>query len=161
MGGVYNLYQEDGITLGTKRRVDVLALDFNLSVPKIGTYIVGEIAQVMVDVPASYSQQFGEKQFGGFVDIVQPVIRRKIFGWENAVINAALRVEYTDWNVGTFRETGGNISDDIFAICPAVSFRPTGSTVLRLNYRYEWQTDLLGNPAARTAAIQFGVASYF
>jgi hypothetical protein len=77
------------------------------------------------------------------------------------VINVALRLEYTDWNIGTFRETDGNISDHIYAICPAISWRPGGSTVVRLNYRYEWQTDLLGNPAARTAALQFGVASYF
>lgn len=161
MGGYYNLFQVDGLTLDSKRRVDVLAFDFNATIPKCGTTFVGEIAQVMVQVPETYSQTFGEKQFGGFLDIVQPIVRRKIFGWEKSVINAAVRLEYTDWNIGEFRETDGNISDHIYAICPAISWRPSGSTVLRFNYRYEWQTDLLGNPAARTAAIQFGVASYF
>lgn len=161
MGGVYNLFSEDGLDLAAKKRVDVLAFDFNATIPKIGTTVIGEIAQVMVDVPETYSQTFGEKQFGGFVDIIQPIIKRKIFSWEKSVINAGVRLEYTDWNIGTFRETGGNISDHIYAISPTISWRPTGSTVLRFNYRYEWQTDLLGNPAARTAAIQFGVASYF
>jgi hypothetical protein len=161
MGGTYNLFQEDGLTLDSKRRVDVLAFDFNASIPKFGTTFVGEIAQVMVQVPETYSQTFGEKQLGGFLDIVQPIVKKKILGYEKSVINVALRLEYTDWNIGTFRETDGNISDHIYAICPAISWRPGGSTVVRLNYRYEWQTDLLGNPAARTAALQFGVASYF
>ncbi len=161
MGGVYNRFQEDGLIVDSRRRVNVVAFDFNASIPKAGTAITGEVAQVMVDVSEFYSQTYGEKQFGGFIDIVQPIVKRKMFGWEKSVINAALRLEYTDWNVGTFRETGGNIADHVYAISPAISWRPSGSTVLRFNYRYEWRTDLLGNPAARTAAIQFGVASYF
>lgn len=161
MGGVYNKFQEDGLMLDEKRRVDVFAVDFNTALPKIGTTIIAEVAQVFVNVPSSYSQQFGSRQLGGFVDIVQPIVKRKMFGWERAIINAAVRLEYVDWNKGTFRETGGNISDHIYAITPAISFRPSGTVVMRLNYRYEWQTDLLGNPAARTAALQFGVAAYF
>jgi hypothetical protein len=161
MGGVYNKFQEDGIILAPRRRVDVIAFDFTTTVPKLNTTITGEVAQVIVEVPPTYSQQFGSKQFGGYVDIIQPILQRTMLGWENAKLSTGIRLEYIDWNVGTFNETGGNISDHIYAVCPTVSFRPSGSTVLRLNYRYEWQTDLLGNPAARTAAIQFGVASYF
>ncbi len=77
------------------------------------------------------------------------------------MVNAAFRVEYVDWNKGKFRSTGGNISDEIFSIVPAISWRPVGQTVLRLNYRYNWQKDLLGNPAAKTAGIQFGFSTYF
>jgi hypothetical protein len=84
-----------------------------------------------------------------------------MFGFEKASFNAALRVEYVDWNIGTFNETGQNISDDVFSIVPAISFRTSQQTVLRLNYRYQWQTDILGNPASKTAAIQFGISSYF
>jgi nitrite reductase/ring-hydroxylating ferredoxin subunit len=160
MGGIYNKFSEDGIMLDEKRRVDVFAVDFNSTLPT-RTYINGELVMAMVEVPSSYSQQFGNKQQGGFVDIVQPVIRRKILGWENSTINLALRTEYVDYNVGTFKETGDNISDHIFAVVPGISFRPSQQTVIRFNYRYHLQTDLLGNPAARTGGIQFGFSTYF
>jgi hypothetical protein len=84
-----------------------------------------------------------------------------MMGFENAVLNAALRLEYVDWNKGKFTSTGGNISDDIFSIVPAISWRPTAQTVIRCNYRYTWQKDLLGNPPARLAGFQIGFSSYF
>lgn len=161
MGGIYNTYQDDGILLDDKRRLDVLAIDFNTTLPGINTYITTEWAWVMVDVPQTFSQQFGSRQRGGFMDIVQPVLKREMFGFENAVLNVACRVEYTDWNAGRFRETGGNIGDDFWAISPAISFRPTAQTVIRLNYRRIRQTDILGNPPARASGIQFGISSYF
>src|SRR6202008_658319 len=73
MGGVYNKFQEDGLTLDEKRRVDVFAIDFNTTLAKVHTYINGEWAWVNVNVPETYTEQFGRKQQGGFLDIVQPV----------------------------------------------------------------------------------------
>lgn len=161
MGGVYNKFQEDGFVLDKKRRVDTWAIDFNTTLPKIKTYIVTEWAFVKVDVPDTYTQQYGSRQAGGFIDLVQPAIRKNMFGFEKSVINAVCRLEYVDWNVGTFNETGGNISEDFVSIVPGLSWRPTSQTVLRLNYRYNWQTDLLGNPPSQTAGFQFGFSSYF
>jgi hypothetical protein len=161
MGGVYNKFQDDGLTFDIKRRVDVLALDYNKTFSTTGTYLNAEWAFVFVDVPETYTQQFGSRQSGGFVDIVQPILKRTIFGFEKSVVNAVCRLEYVDWNVGTFQETGANISDHIKSIVGGLSWRPTQQTVLRLNYRYNWQTDLLGNPAAKTAGFQFGFSSYF
>jgi len=161
MGGIYNTHTEDGLILENKRRLDVWAVDFNTTLPLTKTYLVGEYAWIWVDVPSSYSQQFGNRQHGGFIDIVQPVFTRTILGFNNATLNIACRLEYVDWNVGSFRETGENISDDIWAIVPAVSFRPTAQTVIRLNYRMMKQQDILGNPPAAIAGIQFGVSSYF
>lgn len=161
MGGVYNKFEEDGLELDKRRRVDLLAIDFNTTIPKINTYINAEWVWAMVDVSQTYTQQFGNRQQGGFIDIVQPVIKRKILGWKNSTFNVALRTEYADFNVGTFKETGGNISDQVVAIVPGISFRPSQQTVIRFNYRYHWQTDILGNPASRTAGYQFGFSTYF
>lgn len=160
MGDVYNKYEEDGLILDEKRRLDVVAVDFNTSVIK-RLNITGEWVWVFIDVPDSYSQQFGTQQQGGFVDIVYAVVKRKMMGWDNASLNLALRLEHVDYNVGSFNETGGDIHDDIQAIVPAISFRPSSQTVIRANYRYMWETDLLGNPAARTAGFQVGISSYF
>jgi len=161
MGGVYNKYQDDGIVIDQKRRVKIFALDYNTTLPKIKTFITSELAWINVDVPSTYGQQFGNKQFGGFMDIVQPLLKKNILGWENAVLNLACRLEYVDWNVGRFNETGENIGDEIWSVMPAISFRPTAQTVFRLNYRFQKQRDILGNPPATTDGFSLGVSTYF
>lgn len=161
MGGVYNKFESDGITLDAKRRVDTWAVDFNTTIRSTGTYIFTEWAFVHVDVPDTYTQQYGEGQVGGFMDIVQPIVRKSIFGFERSVINASTRLEYTDWNTGTFAENGEAIGDDFFSVVGSLSWRPHPTTVIRLNYRYNWQRDLFGNPPARTAGFQFGFSTYF
>ncbi len=161
MGGIYNTYEKDGLILDEKRRLNVYAIDFNTTIPVTKTFIIGEWAWINIDVPGTFSQQFGDQQKGGFVDFVQPILTGDLFGFNNASFNVAMRLEYVDWNDGTFRETGGNIGDEIWAIVPAISFRPTAQTVIRLNYRFMEQTDILGNPPAKISGIQFGVSSYF
>lgn len=161
MGGVYNKFEEDGVTLDIQRRVDVFAFDFSASIKKTGTYFVGEYAFILVNVPDTYTQQYGNKQQGFFLDIVQPIIRKEIFDWENASLNIAARLDYVDWNKGTFNETKTAIGDQIWAITPAISFRPSSQTVFRLNYRYAWQKDLINNPPGLTASWMFGFSTYF
>jgi hypothetical protein len=161
MGGVYNKFQDDGLQLDEKRRVDVFAVDFNSTIGKTKTFLTGEWAWIKVNVPSTFTQQYGHKQQGGFLDIVQPVIKKKMLGWNDAVLNIACRFEYVDWNVGKFASTGGNISEHLWSIMPAISFRPTSQTVFRFNYRYQQQTDLLGNPPAVTGGFNLGISTYF
>jgi hypothetical protein len=161
MGGAYNKFEEDGLVLDKKRNVNVYAVDFNTNLSRINTVINGEWAWVNVDVPSTYTEQFGSKQQGGFLDIVQPIIKKPWFGFENSVLNAAVRLEYVDWNKGKFKSTGDNISDHMYSVIPAISWRPTAQTVLRFNYRYNWQKDLLGNPPSKLAGFQFGLSTYF
>jgi hypothetical protein len=161
MNGVFNKFEEDGMVLDEKRRVHVFALDFNTTIPKTKTFITTEWAWISVDIPETYSQQYGNNQYGGFMDIVQPILTRSILGWENASINIACRLEYVDWNVGHFNETGGNIAEDFWSITPAISFRPTKETVFRFNYLFQKQTDILGNPPATTTGFNLGISTYF
>jgi hypothetical protein len=161
MGGVYNKFEEDGITLDKKRRLDVFAVDFNTTIKKTGTKIIGEYSFISIDIPETYTQQYGNKQQGFFIDIVQPILKRKILDWKKASLNVAFRLDYTDWNLGTFNETNTNIGEDIWAITPAISFRPSSQTVFRLNYRYHWQTDILNNPPALGASWLVGFSTYF
>tara|TARA_R110002049_G_scaffold239599_1_gene412937 strand:+ start:5426 stop:6649 length:1224 start_codon:yes stop_codon:yes gene_type:complete len=161
MGGIYNTFEDDGIELDKKRRVNLYAIDYNNTLPKLNTYITGEWAWVQVDIPNTYTQQYGSKQHGGFLDIVQPVLKQKMLGWDNATLNLACRFEYVDWNVGTFNETGDEIGDEIWGIMPAISFRPSPQTIFRLNYRIQRQKDILNNDPARTGGFIFGISSYF
>lgn len=161
MGGVYNKFQDDGIQIDDKRRVDVLAIDFNSTLPKLKTFITGEWAWIKVNVPATFTQQFGNRQHGGFIDIVQPILKKRIMVWDKATINIACRLEYVDWNVGKFTSTGENIAEDYRAVITAISFRPTAQTVFRLNYRYQQQRDILGNAPAKTGGFSLGLSTYF
>jgi hypothetical protein len=161
MGGVYNKYTDDGVMLDDERRVDVFAVDLRTSIKPLGTLIIAEAAVVFVDVPVTFTQQYGSEQRGAFIDVVQPIRKGKVLDWDNSVVNIAARLDYVDWNVGQFNETGTEIGDEVFAITPAISFRPTNDTVFRLNYRYQWQEDILSNPAALTATWMFGFSTYF
>ncbi len=161
MGGIYNKWQKDGFTLDSKRSINVLSLDFNTSLFDDKLNILGELAKVFVEVPSTYVQNYGSQQFGFFVDIVGTILQSPILSWKKAKLNLGLRLEYADYNQGTFKETGGNIADDVWAIVSSIAFRPVGSSVLRLNYRFERRRDLLGNPTEKTAVFQLGFSTYF
>ncbi|MBB1642696.1 hypothetical protein [Sphingobacterium sp. UME9] len=161
MEGAYNKYRDDGNTIDDRRTLNIFALDFNTTVPHLETFVTGEWAWVHVDVPRNYTQQYGNRQYGGFVDIVQPVLKRKMLGWENATINLACRLEFVDWNVGRFNETGEKIGDQTWSMMGAISFRPNAQTVLRLNYRHQQTRDLLNNAPTLMGGLSFGISTYF
>lgn len=161
MGGAYSSHQADGLDLDDKRNVNVFAIDFNTTLPRFNTFITGEWAWVKVDVPTTYTQQYGQNQRGGFIDIVQPVVRGRILGWDNASLNLAARLEYVDWNVAKFKETGDNVGDDTKSIMGALSFRPNTQTVLRLNYRHQRTRDVFANPPVLLGGFSFGLSTYF
>ncbi len=161
MGGTYNKFEDDGEEVEDQAQLDVFAIDWNTTIKATGTYIVGEAAWILAETPDTYTQQYGNKQRGVFMDIVQPVYRSKIFEWEDATFNVAARFDYVDWNVGKFAETGTKIGDHILAVTPGISFRPTPKTVFRINYRYEWETDILNNPPVKAATWYMGFSTYF
>ncbi len=161
MGGAYNNYSDDGLDLEERKTLNVFAVDFNTTLPGIGTFVTTEWAWINIEMPDNYTQQYGNKQMGGFVDVVQPIIRRKMLGWENATINLACRLDYVDWNVGEFRQTGTDIGEETWSIMGGLSFRPTPQTVLRLNYRHQSITDILNNPPAKLGGFSMGISTYF
>lgn len=168
MGGVYNTWRIEGTPVDNKRSVRVLDADFNTVlpiIPRLGTNVTTEWAWVLVDIPPNYTQQYSSRQFGGFADIVQPILRRKILDWDNATVNLALRLEYVDWNLGKFTSTNTRMYNDVWSIMPGLSFRPTPQTVLRFNYRHQHQRDITGNvigaTIGNTGEFNFGIATYF
>jgi len=114
-----------------------------------------------VDVPDGMVEVFGDVQWGGHLDVVVPVWRPRVLDYENAALAVGVRLERVDYNRGTFASTGDPIRDDVTAVVPAVSFRPTAGTVFRVNYRYHWIRDFAGNPTSRMAGFQMGFATYF
>ena len=165
MGGVYNTWRVEGAQVDNKRSVNVFDVNFNGTIPGLHTNIISEWAWVFVDIPPDYTPEYAHKQFGGFIDIVQPIIHGRILDWDNATVNIAVRGEYVDWNDGVFAATGQKMYNDLWSIMPAISFRPTPQTVLLLNYRRQTQNDITGNKIGAaigpTAGLSFGISTYF
>ena len=75
--GVYNKWKEDGLVLDNKRTASVVAIDFNTSLFNSRLNITAEASKVFVDVPSTYSQQYGTQQYGGFIDITTTLLQKK------------------------------------------------------------------------------------
>ena len=165
MSDVYNTWAVEGTPIDNKRTAQIYDVDFNTTLPRLKTNIITEWAWVLVQLPPGYTEQYGNKQFGGFIDIVQPVFKGNILGWEHATLNLAVRGEYVDWNVGYFTATGTRMYNDLWSIMPAISFRPTPQTVLRFNYRRQFARDITGNSIGAglglTEGYSVGISTYF
>ncbi len=104
MSGVYNKWKDDGLILDKKRRCNVVALDFNTTIKKTGTNIIGEWAWIFVDVPPTYIQQYGNKQHGGFMDYCTTDSKKKNvgLGWCSSKSCLSFRVRRLEcWQVQT------------------------------------------------------------
>jgi hypothetical protein len=157
--GVYNTFALEGEVVADERSVRIYAVDF--TIPVFRGIVQGEAVKVMVDVPSDIVEIYSREQQGGFIEMVYPVYEKEMFGYESAVINTTARFEQLDYNMGTFKSTGGEIGDEETAFVVGLSFRPTASTVFRANYRHHLTTDILGNAPAIMGGFQFGFASYF
>jgi hypothetical protein len=159
--GVYNQWKTAGLIIDEKRTASIVALDFNTSFLKNKINVTGELAKTFIQLPNNYVQTYGSQQFGMYCDVVATIVNKKIFDWENAKINVGLRFDYADYNQDNFRQTNQKIYDETWAITPSIAFRPSGTTVLRLNYKYQETKDIVGNSPSKTGSIQFGISSYF
>ena len=95
------------------------------------------------------------------MDIVQPVMKKRVLGWDDATLNLACRLEYVDWNVGQFNETGDNIGDDLWSIMPAISFRPYGSDSISFKLSLPAAKRYFGQSAVKNRGIQFWYFNLF
>lgn len=158
-GGYYNSFRVEGEDVDDRRWLDITALDVGGGVGPAD--VRAELAYATIDVPPGMTELFGREQWGGYLDVLVPVWRPRFLGYDDAVVTAGLRLERVDFNIGSFSSTGRNIGDDVTAVVPGISFRPTAGTVFRANYRYHWSTDLQGNDPSRMAGFQVGFATYF
>ncbi|HSH75464.1 MAG TPA: hypothetical protein VLA09_07275, partial [Longimicrobiales bacterium] len=158
-GGYYNSFRVEGMEVDDRRWLGIAALDLGVALGV--TEVRGEIAYATVDVPPGMQELFGHRQWGAHFDLVVPVWRPSVPGYDASTLSLSLRVEHVDFNSGTFASTGRSIGDEVTALVPGVSFRPSAGTVLRGNYRYEWITDFPANEATRRAGFQIGFATYF
>lgn len=157
--GVYNSFRAEGDVVDDERGVSMFALDLRTEIWRVE--VTSEFALADVDVPPSLAELFGDRQWGGHVDLVLPVLERPMLGYQDADLRVVLRGERVDFNVGEFSSTGQKIFDEGWSLVPGLAFRPTADTVFRVNYRRGWNRDLVGNGTAKSSAWQVGFATYF
>ena len=158
-GGVYNTFRRDGVEVDERRRLHLAALDLGLSLGPVE--LRGEAARVALEVPPGLSEIFGDRQWGAHLDVIVPLLRPAVAGYEDAVVALAVRAERVDLNDGRFESTGASIGDEVSGLTAGLSFRPSPGTVFRTNLRWEWIHDFVGNEPARRAGVQLGFATYF
>ena len=103
-GGYYNSYLFEGVEVDERRWLGITAFDFGASVG--GVDIRGELAYATIDVPDGMAEIFGDRQWGGYVDIIAPVWKPTLSGYDDAKLNLGLRLERVDYNRGTFQLDG-------------------------------------------------------
>ena len=157
---VYNTHKVEGRSIDVPRRVSIAAVDASTRLWH-GIDVRGEVAMNRVDLPPSLGELQANRQWGGFLDVVVPVFRPKMRSHKDAVVSAALRLEYVDLNAGRFASTNTRIYDETRAISTGLSFRPVAGTVFRANYVRQSVRDLFGNGTVTTGGFRVGVATYF
>lgn len=158
-GGAYNRFNLEGNIVEEKRSLHLFAFDLSTQIKKLK--IQGEYVHATIQVPNDLKDIYGSAQYGAFLELTYPVLKRKMLGFSNAVLNANLRAERTDYNMGVMSIVNTKIGDEVSALALGVGFRPSASTIIRFNYRYHLIYDFLGNPPARLGGFQVGIASYF
>lgn len=158
-GGAYNSTQIDEVEIDRSRDLTILTADLQTNLGKMS--LKGEVTYVNVDVFEGLGQLFGTEQLGYHLEASYPLLKRlKLLGQDNNRLNLAFRLENVDYNRGLFAETATNIYDEIFGFRTGLSLRMGKTSVLKLNYSYFTEKDILGN-SAKTGGFQFGFATYF
>jgi hypothetical protein len=157
--GIYNSYRIEGEEVEPARRVTLAALDARSQLGPVE--LRGEMAFAAIDIPDDLRELFGHRQLGWHLDATWPFWEPGLRAFPDGRVSADLRIEYADFNQGTFSSTGRAIGDDITSVVLGASFRPVSGTVFKVNYRRSRAHDLQRNPAAASAAFQIGFATYF
>lgn len=163
-GGVYNTFRLEGEEIADRNSLGIIAIDYNTDFEKID--IKGEYVIANIEVEETLQPLYGTRQWGGFVEVDYSVKKGKLIGFDHANLLLMARLEKVDMNAGDFKTTLVSLPDITkydheTALSGGVAFRPNGRAVFKVNYRYHWIRDLVGNPAAKKAGIQVGIATYF
>lgn len=156
--GYYNTYEIEGDAVDDKRRLTLLAVDFEYS--KRRFYLRGEGALARLDVQESLAEIFADQQTGFYAEAGYTLVRRPLLNFREAQVTLVTRYDYIDLNDGIFSSTGQDIGDTTKRLTVGLSFRPTVETSVRLSYFRSWHRDAFNN-LKNEMNVQFGVATYF
>jgi len=163
-GGVYNNYRVEGEQVDAKHNLSLFAVDLTTEVNRFK--LQGEYVYALVDVADDLVGLYGERQWGGWLELNYILMDKKIVVFDQSQLLFNIRMEKVDFNADKFNDPNGLVAetrlfDEIAALSIGFSIRTSSSLVFKGVYQYQWIRDLVGNPAARKAGFQFGLATYF
>lgn len=161
-GGTYNRFRIEGDQVANPLNIHLYALDFQKKWGKLN--ILGEAAWSQINLKPADVGFMGSKQFGYHVDFIYALLKKPVFGFEESVINLALRVESVDWNMDLMPlliDPTPTYGDQQTGFQAGINWRPVANTIFKFSYGRYQITDYLNNDPAILGSYQFGLASYF
>ena len=149
--GRYNTYKAEGVDVDEPRTATLLALDGEYEIGRLA--LQGEVARASVEIPPSLVGLFAEKQWGFYSQALYNLFDHVLPMFPQSVLAVGTRYDYIDLDADI---VGGHLRRFTFG----VNLRPVPETVLKLNYLHNWEFDRINNET-RSAALQFGIATYF
>lgn len=149
--GRYNTYKVEGVDVDEPRSATLLALDAEY---EIGRFTLqGELARASIEIPPSLVGLFAEKQRGFYGQVLYNIFDGILPMFPQSILVVGTRYDYIDLDADI---DGAHLRRFTFGI----NLRPVPETVLKLNYLHNWEFDRINNET-RSAALQFGIATYF
>lgn len=149
--GPYNTWQEDGLTIDSRRDLSLLVVDLDAGWRRFR--LSGEAAQGWVEIPASLEGVNAENQRGYYLEGAAILFDDRIPNLPNSHVTVVSRFDDVDFDT----ETEG---DSIRRLTLGANLRVSYDTVFRIDYQYNWERDAFNNET-NAAAVVFSVASYF
>lgn len=157
--GAYNRTEVNEVEVDRLRNLSILVIDGRFILQKLT--LKSELAFASIDLAPGLAHIFGGKQMGYHLEATYPIWENiSLLGQADNYLNLAFRLEKADYNVGDFVQTETNIYDEIMGIRAGLALHLGPRTVLKANYSYFDERDILGN-LSKTGGFQFGFSSYF
>ena len=148
--GPYNTWDAEGLAIGPKRSLTILALDWDLSWRSLE--VLGEYANASIEVPAE-SAIYQGSQRGFYTQINAHFGKGRVAVFPASVFTGVVRVGAVDFDADAE-------GDNHRRLTLGLNFRPEEDTVFKLDYQRGWERDPFNNEV-RAAAFLFSVATYF
>jgi len=149
--GRYNTYKLEGVDVDEPRMATLLALDAEYEIGRLA--LQGELARASIEIPPSLVGLFAEKQWGFYGQALYNLFDGILPMFPQSVLAFGTRYDYIDLDADIE-------GADLHRLTLGVNLRPVPETVLRFNYLHNWEFDRINNET-RSAALQFGIATYF
>ena len=149
--GAYNVFEVDGLELDHRRDLTILVGDVELE--PLGFRLQGEAALASLDLPDALAPVFADRQRGFYLEAMRDFGAGWIPTMPRSFFSAGVRVDAVDFDSAVE-------GDSVEQITLGVNFRPTGDTVLKLNYVRGRAADRFNNRSDH-AAVLFSLATYF